>query len=101
MNTNYETIVDENQRMIILSLLKADAGFAMNEDVLQSALEIAGGYKVSADKLRTELGWLKEQGLIKLETLQQLWVAKITQRGLDVAGNRTSVPGVQRPRPSA
>ena len=94
-------MIDENQRMIILSLLKEGSGYAMNEDVLQSALEVAGGYKVSADKLRTELDWLKEQGLVTLQTLQQLWVAKITRRGLDVACGRTDVPGVQRPRPEA
>ena len=87
--------------MIILSLLKEDLGYAINEDVLQSAVEAAGGYKVSADKLRTELNWLKEQGLITLKILQQLWVAEITQRGLDVACGRTDVPGVQRPRPEA
>ena len=63
-------MINENQRMIILSLLKEDSGYAINEDVLQSALEVAGGYKVSSDKLRTELGWLKEQGLITLETLR-------------------------------
>ena len=94
-------MINENQRMIILSLLKEDSGYAINEDVLQSALEVAGGYKVSSDKLRTELGWLKEQGLITLETLRQLWIAKITRRGLDVASGRTDVPGVQRPRPEA
>ena len=94
-------MIDENQRMIILSLLKEGSGYAMNEDILQSALEVAGGYKVSSDKLRTELNWLSEQGLLKLEKLEHLWIAKITQRGLDVACGRTDVPGVQRPRPEA
>ena len=98
---DYKTTIDENQRMIILSLLKEDAGYAMNEDILQSSLEVAGGYKVSYDKLRTELNWLSEQGLIKLANLEHLWIAMITQRGFDVACGRTEVPGVQRPRPSA
>ena len=87
--------------MIILSLLKENPGYTINEDVLQSAVEAAGGYKMSADKLRTELNWLNEQGLIILKTLQQLQVAEITRRGLDVACGRVDVPGVQRPRPSA
>ena len=94
-------MIDENQRMIILSLLKEGSGYAMNEDILQSALEVAGGYKVSSDKLRTELNWLSEQGLVRLEKLEHLWIATITQRGLDVACDRTDVPGVQRPRPEA
>lgn len=50
--------------------------------------------------MRNHLNWLEEQGLVQIERLSDgFMVAKITQRGLDVANGEAVVDGVKRPRP--
>lgn len=91
-------IVTEHQRLVLLQVLEEDADYAQNETVLQTALS-AVGHGISGDRLRTELAWLAEQGLVTIESVAGLQVAKLTNRGEDVALGRTRVPGVARPRP--
>ncbi|WP_335342335.1 hypothetical protein [Sedimenticola hydrogenitrophicus] len=79
-------------------MLEEDVDYAQNEIVLQGALS-AVGHGISSDRLRTELAWLTEQGLISVENVAGLQVAKLTRRGEDVALGRSRVPGVARPRP--
>lgn len=95
---SYEEIVAGDQRLVLLQILEEDVGYAHNETVLQHALG-AMGHGVSSDRLRTELAWLAEQGLITIEHVGNLQVVKLTNRGEDVALGRTRVPGVARPRP--
>nr|WP_275100134.1 hypothetical protein [Sedimenticola hydrogenitrophicus] len=91
-------LVIENQRLVVLQVLEEDVDYAQNEIVLQGALS-AVGHGISSDRLRTELAWLTEQGLISVENVAGLQVAKLTRRGEDVALGRSRVPGVARPRP--
>ena len=72
--------------------------YAHNETVLQSALT-ALGHGVSTDRLRGELAWLAEQGLIVVHDVSDLHVATLTARGGDIALGRARRPGVARPRP--
>ena len=89
----------EHLRLAILQLLQEDSDYAHNEAVLQSALT-ALGHGVSTDRLRGELAWLAEQGLIVVDDVSDLHVAKLTVRGADVALGRSRQPGIARPRPS-
>jgi hypothetical protein len=58
------------------------------------------GHKCSRDIVRTELTWLKEQGLITIEIVgESTYVATITERGVDVASGAATIPGVKRPGP--
>ena len=86
-------------RLAILQLLQQDYGYAHNELILQSALSYLG-QGVSSDRLRGELAWLAEQGLIEVEDVCDLHVARLTARGADVALGRAPRPGVAR-RPPA
>ena len=95
---SYRAILDEHLRLAILQILEQDSDYAHNETVLQAALS-AVGHGVSADRLRSELAWLAEQGLLVVEDAGGLQVAKLTRRGGDAAMGRTNVPGVARPRP--
>lgn len=53
------------------------------------------GYPMSADRLRTVISWLEEQGLVDLnEGLYEGVVIKLTERGRDVAAGRVSSPGL-------
>lgn len=95
---SYEEIVASDQRLVLLQVLEENVDYAHNETVLQRALE-AMGHSISSDRLRTELAWLSEQGLITVENLAGLQVAKLTNRGEDVALGHARVPGSARPRP--
>lgn len=96
--TAFGDLVDEDRRLVMLRCLKEDPGYSLNESVLQAMLE-ALGHNVSRDRVRTDLGWLREQGLVTVQEVVSVQVATITDRGIDVATGKAVVPGVKRPRP--
>lgn len=95
---SYQEIVAADIRLSILAALEQDPAYSHNEYVLGSVLG-AVGHAIGRDRLRTELAWLAEQGLITLEAGSDIQVAKLTARGEDVALGRARVPGVKRPGP--
>lgn len=97
--SSYPQLVDQDIRLSILQLLEEDPDYTHNEAMLRSLLRRLRGHGIGADKLRTELRWLEEQGLLRLEDGADLWVARITARGADVATGMTRAPGVARPLP--
>lgn len=92
-----QDIMQQHQRLVILRCLAEVPGFDLNESILQDSL-IAYGLDISRDGLRTQLAWLQEQGLIRLEQLGSTQKAVLTARGEDVALGRAVVPGIKRPR---
>ncbi|MGQ0287133.1 VpaChn25_0724 family phage protein [Pasteurellaceae bacterium 22721_9_1] len=91
-------IFAQDQRLVILRSL-VEAGYDANESILDDCLSLYG-HHISRDLVRNHLNWLEEQGLITIERLQNdFMVARITQRGLDVANGEAQVDGVKRPRP--
>ncbi len=95
---SYADIVIADIRLVILRTLAEDAGYAMNESVLQSVLG-QFGHTCSRDRVRTELRWLEEQGLVSIQDVVGVLVARLTSRGADVASGAARVDGVKRPRP--
>ena len=96
---SFAAILAEDRRLAILLLLEGEGG-AVNESVMQVALD-ALGHRVARDTVRVEFAWLAEQGLVKVETVaDRVQVARLTGRGEDVANGRARVPGVKRPRAS-
>lgn len=95
---NYAQIVTQDIRRKVLEILEQDPDFSHNEGIIQQALGFVG-HQISGDKLRTELAWLNEQGLISTQDVSGVVIAKLTQRGEDIALNRGNVPGVARGRP--
>lgn len=87
-------------RLGILRLLAESPGYALNSSIMTDALDSIG-LAASRDQVKVEIAWLAEQGLATAEELPGLVVAKLTERGHDVATGRASVPGVQRPAPKA
>lgn len=87
-----------DRRLVILRILRECADYTSNEYVLGESLG-QFGHRVGQDRLRTELAWLDEQGLIIAQQPGGVWVVTLTQRGEDTAAGRTTVPGVKRPRP--
>lgn len=90
-------LLDQDQRLVLLRSL-LDCGDSANESILQTCLQTYG-HKVSRDSVRTQLSWLKEQGLVSLSDVSGCYVAEITGRGDEVASGLITVPGVKKPRP--
>jgi hypothetical protein len=97
MNT-FTKIVDEDRRLTILLLLSESPDYKANHFLLQTALD-GFGHTVSVDRLKSDLAWLAEQGLVVQHDTAGVQVPQLTDRGLDVAQGRVVVPGVKRPRP--
>lgn len=96
--TSFSQALEEDRRLTILILLAGAAGYEANQFLLQSALD-GFGHMVSQDRLRADLAWLAEQGLVSVDSPGGVQIAKLTGRGLDVAQGRANHPGVKRPRP--
>lgn len=101
MNTS--DFIQTDRRLVILRLLQEASGYSLNSSVLRTGLEVKYGHLVSRDVVETELAWLGEQGLVRIERLdapsKTITIATLTERGLDVQAGRATVPGVKRPSP--
>ena len=99
--TDFASYMMEHVRLTVLRVLAQAPGYMANDSVLSQAVQTMG-LPCTRDQLRHQLAWLAEQGLIVLEkATATLDVARITERGVDVAFGRATVPGVQRPAPGA
>jgi hypothetical protein len=95
---NFAEQVAEDRRLVILRLLDQAPGCAANDSILHAGLDSVG-HRCSRDQVKTDLAWLAEQGLIRVERLDGIVIAALTDRGLDVQAGRATVPGVKRPSP--
>lgn len=95
---NFKDVVTEDIRLVILRTLGETNGYSCNESILHV---IVGkfGHAVSRDRIKTELRWLEEQGLVTLGDVAGIYIATVTQRGIDAATGCATVPGVKRPAP--
>ena len=95
---SYNQLIAKAVRLALLQILEQDPSYSHNEHILQSLLEHLG-HSLSSDRVRTELRWLEEQGLLSIEDLQGILIARLNQRGVDVALGRGRIDGIARPRP--
>lgn len=98
---NFSDVITADMRLVILRfLMESDGDYRLNSSILHKLLDLKAGYATPRDKVVTELHWLKEQGYIELEEAGNIYIATLTQRGLDVASGRGSkVPGIAKPNP--
>lgn len=86
-------------RLTILRVLAEAPAYKANDSLLTSACDHVG-VPATRDQVRTQLAWLEENGLVRLEKpMESLTIATATERGLDVSAGRANAPGVQRPSP--
>jgi hypothetical protein len=89
-------------RLATLRLLEQSPGYAANSSVITTSVKEMG-LRVPRAFVETEMAWLDEQGLIKLDRVsastKEILVAVLTERGMDVALGLSTVPGVKRPSP--
>ena len=74
----------EDRRLVILRTLESCSGYETNESIIAMMLDDFG-HRVSRDQVRTDLAWLKEQGLVTVEEIATVQIATMTQRGLETA----------------
>lgn len=105
LRTRLEREATADLRRIILDLLAADATYEISDRLLCSAVTTFG-YRPSRDTMRGLLAWLAEQGLVRCTEIDSgalhlgaMTVARLTERGADVAAGRAAVPGVRRHDP--
>lgn len=94
-------VITADQRLALLQALVACNNDA-NQNILQTCLA-QYGHSIGMDLVRNHMLWLEEHGLVRINRLDagasELFVATITQRGLDVANGLSVVDGVKKPNP--
>lgn len=99
--SDYSEHFAKHVRLVILRLLAEATEYRLNASIIGDMVN-AHGLAATRAQIRTEIGWLAEQGLLNgAELSSGLVVATLTERGLDVAAGRATVSGVQRPGPAA
>ncbi len=90
---DYETA--QLRRDTLIVVLNA-SGRRANEHLVRRVLN-DGPHAVSQDRVRTELSWLAEQGLVSVREIGGVMLATLMQRGGDVIDGNVAVPGVEPP----
>lgn len=98
MTPSFAEYQTEDRRLVLLRGLANAAQYRANAFLLRRYCD-AVAHVVSADRIEQDIAWLHEQGLVVREHADRVTTATLTERGLDVATGRTSVPGVQKPQP--
>ena len=97
---SYADVITADIRLVLMRfLMESDGDYRLNSSILHKLLDMKAGYTTPRDKMVTELFWLKEQGLIELDESGNIYIATLTQRGLDIASGSARLPGVARPSP--
>lgn len=89
----------EDRRLVLLRLLAEQIAYRTNSSILHAGLHHLG-VASSRDDVLTDLYWLRDQGLVRLDQpVEGVVVAELTSRGSDVAKGHAEVPGVSKPSP--
>jgi hypothetical protein len=96
---SYRDALAEHIRLCLLRLLEEAPEYEANNSILHDGISHYG-LRATRDMVNTELAWLAEQGLLKLDKVTpSLSIARLTHRGMDVASGRAACPGVKRRGP--
>lgn len=96
---NYADEVVRDARLRMLQMLAAKPAYTGNEVVLQSELASKYAHVMGRDRVRTELTWLEDQGLLVLQKPGGVMLATLTVAGLEVSRGISHNPGVVAPGP--
>lgn len=95
---DFDQFQTQDRRLVLLRALENADGYQANS-ILLGRYCTAVGHSVSADRLASDIAWLREQQLVTVRELDGVSVVKLTERGRDVALGTARVPGVARPQP--
>lgn len=94
----YQTHFMAHLRLLILRALVDAPACSANASILKSIAH-EFGLPATRDQIHTAIGWLDEQALVKRSEVGSLIIARLTERGQDVAEGRARCDGVARPSP--
>ncbi|MCX7366776.1 MAG: ArsR family transcriptional regulator [Alphaproteobacteria bacterium] len=98
MSAAYDEHNRKHRRISILLVLEGSEVYRANDSLLADVVNDFGIVS-TRDQIRTELLWLKEQGLVTVKEIAGVMVATMTERGSEIAGGRASHPSIARPKP--
>ena len=81
-----------DQRLCMIRFLNEQGNKSLNESLLHSA--VRGLLNISRAQIREQIKWLDEAGLVDIDEIQDILVAVLTNKGIDVANGDTTVEGV-------
>jgi DNA-binding transcriptional ArsR family regulator len=90
--------LSEARRLAILMVLDRCPSREAADSLIAIALKDLA-CACSYDAVRSELAWLRDAGLIEIDEISCIMIAKLKQRGVDVAAGVAMIPGVERPGP--
>jgi GAF domain-containing protein len=96
---NYADDVVRDARLRLLQLLACKAAFTSNEVALMAELASRCGHALGRDRLRTELSWLEDQGMLVLQKPGGIMLATLSNAGLEVSQGVGRNPGIAIPMP--
>lgn len=94
---NYAEYIQREIRLVALRLLNETPGRRGNSSTLRTALS-AWGFDLTRAEAKALLRWLEERELVSIEPIadESVLLAALTERGIDLALGRGTVPGVKR-----
>lgn len=93
---SYADYLEADARLVILKELANQPDGRLNDTIIGKALDDFA-YNRSRDWMRTQLRKLEELGAVKLSEAGSVYIAVITQAGLDHVERRSFIEGVARP----
>lgn len=92
---SFEEEQTELRRLRILRVLSTKPPYRANDSLIAMVVQ-SFSIDASSDQIRTDLHWLKENGLLEIEEIATVIIATLTQRGFETAQGIIAVPGVRR-----
>ena len=89
MSTVAQRLADYTRRRAILAVLAFAPGRTASARTLRDELEGAHGQVATVDRVRADMIWLADVGLVE----RQDDLAKLTETGADVVMQRAEMPG--------
>jgi len=87
-------------RLTILRGLLDAPNYTSNESIIARVAE-SFGFRRSRDHLKSQLRWLADVGVIKLQETEGFLIAELLRKGQDHLEGRIIVDGIKRPGPAA
>lgn len=91
--------MSEHRRICLLRTLASAPAYRANDSLLHDVVNDEFALGCSRDQVRTDLAWLRDQGLVRIEEIAGVYIVELTRQGEDVASGRQVAPGVKRPTP--
>lgn len=92
---SFRTIVDQDQRLVMLRALADQTDATLNESLLQRALDLYG-HHASRDAVKAHLRWLDDVGAVRLTEVEGFLIARLTDHGLDHVERRVAIDGIAK-----